>query len=232
MITLRPSQERGQSNLGWLRSRFTFSFAEYYDPQHVHFRHLRVINEDHIAQGTGFGTHPHRDMEIITYLLAGALKHRDSMGEQSVIRPGDVQGVSAGTGITHSEMNPSPTEQTHLLQIWILPDAKGHTPSYEEKHFTAEEKSDRWCLVAGKGGPSGAISINQDARLYATLLGAGKELSYDLAPGRYAWLQVARGSASLNGVELAQGDGVAVSEEKTLVLRAHEPAEVLLFDLA
>lgn len=232
MIAVRRAHERGHATYQWLTTYHTFSFNRYYDAKHMGFRSLRVINEDRIAPGTGFATHPHRDMEIITYVLEGALEHRDSMGEQTVIRPGDVQRISAGTGITHSEYNHSRTEAVHLLQIWILPDEIGLTPGYAGRAFGVEEKRGRWQLIASRGPNGGAVHINQDARLYATVIAGGEEISYDLEPGRHAWLQMARGEAALNGVDLNQGDGVAVSEERTLRLVGTGDAEALLFDLA
>lgn len=232
MITLRRAEERGHFNFGWLDTYHTFSFSDYYDPRFMGFRSLRVINEDRVAPGRGFPTHPHRDMEIITYILAGSLAHRDSMGTGSVIRPGEVQRMSAGTGVTHSERNNSADETTHLLQIWLMPGEFGIKPGYEQKAFADEEKRGRLRLVASPDGADGSVTIHQDARLYATLLDAGHEVAHELAPNRHAWAQVARGSLELNGQSLRQGDGAAVSGESRIALVGQEPAEVLLFDLA
>jgi redox-sensitive bicupin YhaK (pirin superfamily) len=230
MIAVRKSGERGHFDYGWLDTRHTFSFDRYYDPAHMGFRSLRVINEDRVAAGQGFPTHPHRDMEILTYVVEGALEHRDSMGTGSVIRPGDVQRMSAGTGITHSEFNPSGSEPLHLLQIWILPGQKGLTPEYEQKFFPAEEKRGRLRLVAAPDGADGAITIHQDTRVYAALLEPGQEVMHEIA-GRHAWVQVIRGAVTVNGTALAAGDGAAVSKELRLTLRATEPSELLVFDL-
>ncbi len=234
MITLRPAKERGHFNHGWLNTYHTFSFADYRDPKHIHFRALRVINEDVIAAGRGFGMHPHENMEIITYVLSGALEHRDSLGTGEIIRPGDGQRMSAGHGIVHSEFNPSPDEAVHLLQIWIMPDKDKQDvdPSYEQKTFADEEKRGKWRLIASPTGEQGSVKINADARLLVTKLKPGESLPIHLNPGRYAWLQVAKGAAKLNGHELAQGDGVGASDESNLTLEATEEAEVLLFDLA
>ena len=232
MITTRKSAARGHFNLGWLDTYHTFSFDQYYDPAHVHWRSLRVINEDRVAPGQGFPTHSHRDMEIITYILSGALEHRDSMGSGSVIRPGDVQRMSAGTGVSHSEFNPSDRESVHLLQIWILPESPGLAPSYEEKSFSEDERRGRWRLVASKDGREGSLTIQQDARLYAAILDAGASVDHTLGANRYAWLQVARGAVKLNEFDLQPGDGAAVSNEIALKTVAQEPAEILLFDLA
>jgi quercetin 2,3-dioxygenase len=232
MVTIRKSEVRGHFDLGWLDTYHTFSFDQYYDPAHMHFRSLRVINEDRVQPAHGFPTHSHRDMEIITYILSGALEHRDSMGNGSVIRPGDVQRMTAGTGVSHSEFNPSDTEPVHLLQIWILPETGGLPPSYEEKHFSNEERRDRLRLIASKDGRDGSVRIHQDAQLYATVLDAGKTVVHTLAENRYAWLQVARGTIRLNEIELKQGDGAAVRKESELRITAHDQAELLLFDLA
>jgi len=232
MITLRRSTERGHANHGWLDSRFSFSFSEYYDPRFMGFRSLRVINEDKVAPQGGFPTHPHRDMEIITYVLEGALEHKDSLGTGSIIRPGDGQRMSAGTGIRHSEFNPSSTEPVHLLQIWITPDREGHQPSYEQKNFPEEEKRGKLRLVASPDGAEGSVTIHQDAKLYATLLAPEQEVRHPLSTGRHAWLQVAKGKVELNGRELSQGDGAAISNEPSVNLKGKEDAEVLLFDLA
>jgi quercetin 2,3-dioxygenase len=232
MITVRKSEDRGHFDLGWLDTYHTFSFDQYYDPAHTHFRSLRVINEDRVEPGHGFPTHSHRDMEIITYILSGALEHRDSMGNGSVIRPGDVQRMSAGTGVSHSEANPSDSEQVHLLQIWILPQIHGLPPGYEEKHFSDEKRRGRLRLIASSDGRQGSVKIHQDARLYATVLDAGQTVVQALAENRYAWLQIARGTVRLNQVELKQGDGAAVGGERELTIDAHDQAEILLFDLA
>ena len=232
MIVRRPAAERGRADFGWLDSRHTFSFGEYYDPRYMGFRALRVINEDRVKPGYGFGTHPHRDMEIISYVLDGALAHRDSMGTGSVIRPGDVQRMSAGTGVLHSEMNPSETEPVHFLQIWLLPDERGIEPSYEEKRFSTEEKQGRLRLVAARDARDGALAIHQDVDLYAGVFPAGEGTRFTLRPGRHAWVQVARGGVALNGTTLDQGDGAAVSDEAALDLVAAEDSEILLFDLA
>ena len=232
MIVRRPADERGHSDLGWLDSRHTFSFAEYYDPRYMGFRALRVINEDRVKPGYGFGTHPHRDMEIISYVLEGALGHQDNMGNGSVIRPGDVQRMSAGTGVLHSEMNPSTNEPVHFLQIWLMPGERGITPSYEEKRFEAAEKQGRLRLVAAPDARDGAVAIHQDVDLYAGMFDAGEATRFEMRPGRHAWLQVLRGAVTLNGNPLNQGDGAAVSDEPALDLTATANAEVLVFDLA
>ena len=232
MIAIRKSEERGHFNHGWLDTYHTFSFDQYYDPGHVDFRSLRVINEDRVAAGQGFPTHSHRDMEIITYILSGALEHRDSMGSGSVIRPGDVQRMSAGSGVSHSELNPSHSESVHLLQVWILPRSRGLAPSYEEKSFSEDERRGRLRLVASEDGREGSVTIQQDARLYAAILDAGAPVGHTLGANRYAWLQVARGAVKLNEFDLQQGDGAAVSNETDLQIVAQETAEILLFDLA
>lgn len=229
MITRRPADARGTSQLAWLDSRHTFSFAEYYDPRHMGFGALRVINDDRVAPQQGFGKHPHRDMEIITYMLTGAIAHGDSMGNHPQITPGDVQRMTAGTGVVHSEMNPTPDE-AHFLQIWVIPDREALTPSYEQKRFTAEDKRNRLRLVASPDGREGSLSIHQDVRLYATVLDGGT-VKLPLEKGRRAWVQVALGEATLNGQRLAQGDGAAVENEAALEL-AGKGAEVLVFDLA
>lgn len=232
MISLRKAAERGHFNHGWLDTYHTFSFASYHDPRHVHFRALRVINEDRVAPGRGFGMHPHDNMEIITYILSGELEHRDSLGTGAVIRPGDGQRMSAGTGIVHSEFNPSPIDPVHLLQIWIFPDKQDVEPSYEQKTFAEEEKRNRWRLIASPNGENGSVTIHADAKLSVTKLQAGASLPIALGEGRHGWLQMAAGSATLNGRELQQGDGAGISEERSLTLTATEDAEVLLFDLA
>ncbi len=232
MITIRKSGDRGHFDLGWLDTYHTFSFDQYYDPAHTHFRSLRVINEDRVQPGHGFPTHSHRDMEIITYILAGALEHRDSMGNGSVIRPGDVQRMSAGTGVSHSESNPSDSEQVHLLQIWILPAKQGLSPSYEEKHFGEQERRGRLQLIVSSDGRDGSVTIHQDARVYAAILDAGQTVIHALDESRSAWVQVARGTLLLNDRELTQGDGAAVRQESELKLTAQDQTELLLFDLA
>jgi hypothetical protein len=230
MMNIRPSEARGHANHGWLDSHHTFSFADYYDPQFMGFRTLRVINEDRVAPRSGFGSHPHRDMEIITYVLSGQIEHRDSLGTVGVLRAGEVQRMSAGTGVLHSEMNRA-GEELHFLQIWILPEHKGLTPSYEQKAFTEQERQGRFRLVVSPQGQDGSLKVNQDMKLYSTLLSKGEQAEHTLAPGRHAWLQVARGAGTLNGVAVKAGDGVALSEESRLVLSASEPLEALLFDL-
>jgi len=232
MITLRRSDERGRTKLDWLDSRHTFSFGEYHDRRTMSFRDLRVINEDRVAPGKGFGTHSHRDMEIITYVLEGSVEHKDSTGNQTIIRPGDVQRMSAGTGISHSEYNPSKTEPVHFLQIWILPGAQNLPPSYEQRAFDLETNRGRWILLAAKDGRDGAVTVHQDVVLSVARLLPSQQASYRLKPGRYAWAQAARGSATLNGATLGEGDGASVSEEEILEVRAVDEAEVLLFDLA
>lgn len=232
MITIRRSNERGGGDYGWLNTRHTFSFDQYYDPRFMGFRSLRVINEDFVAPGQGFPMHPHRDMEIITYVLKGALEHKDSMGNGSVIRPGDGQRMTAGTGVRHSEANPSESDTMHLLQIWILPERRGIEPSYEQKSFPEIEKRGRLRQIAGPDGRDGSVTIHQDARLYVSLLAPGQEVSHPLGEGRYAWLQVAKGAVELNGKPLQQGDGAAVEKESKLTIMGTEEAEILLFDLA
>jgi quercetin 2,3-dioxygenase len=232
MITVRPAKERGHFDHGWLDTYHSFSFSEYLDPAHMGFRSLRVINEDRVDPKAGFPPHSHRDMEIITYVLAGALAHKDSMGNGSVIRPGDVQRMSAGTGVTHSEANGSETEPVHLLQIWILPEKRGITPSYEEKKFSPEEKRGRLRLVASRDGADGSVTIHQDARVYASLLDPGQTVRHTLDQGRGAWLHLVEGAATVNGTALATGDGAAIQNEGTLEIHAGEPTELLLFDLA
>ncbi len=232
MIRHRPARERGHADHGWLRTWHTFSFAGYHDPAHMGFRALRVINDDIIAAGQGFGTHGHRDMEIVTYIVEGELEHRDSLGTGSVLRPGDVQRMSAGRGVLHSEFNHSPSEDLRLLQIWLLPAREGGEPGYEERHFPADAKRGRLCPLVAPDGADGALRIGQDVRLHAGILGPGQEVVHEPAPGRHAWVQVVRGSLDLNGLELGPGDGAAVSDEARLVLSGREEAEFLLFDLA
>ncbi|MEZ2304231.1 MAG: pirin family protein [Microcoleus sp.] len=232
MIAIRKSEARGHANHGWLDSYHTFSFANYYDPKYMNFRSLRVINEDVINGGKGFGTHGHTDMEIITYVLEGALEHKDSLGTGAVIKPGEVQRMSAGTGIQHSEFNHSPSDSVHLLQIWLLPDRNGLTPSYEQRDFPLVERRGRLRLVAARDARDGAVKIHQDVDLYAAVLDKDARVSHVLQSNRYAWVQVARGSVLLNGLALEQGDGAAVSDESELVIEATAEAEFLLFDLA
>ena len=231
MIDIRKSSERGHADHGWLDTHFTFSFADYYDPEHVHFRTLRVMNDDRIAGGGGFPMHPHRDMEIVTYVLEGALAHRDSMGNGSVIKAGDVQYMSAGSGVTHSEFNPSDKEPVHLYQIWMFPEKKGLKPAYDQKNFPEAEKRGKLRLVASPDGRDGSVKIRQDNELYAAVLGKGESVRHELKPERHAYVQVARGSATLNGKRLEEGDGAAISEEKAVELTGLQDAEVLLFDL-
>jgi redox-sensitive bicupin YhaK (pirin superfamily) len=231
MITIRRSDERGAANYGWLDTKYTFSFNDYYDPEFMGFRTLRVINEDRIEPDQGFPTHGHRDMEIITYVISGELSHRDSMGNGETIHPHEVQRMTAGTGVLHSEYS-SPTDKTHLLQIWILPEARNLKPGYEQKIFPADEKKGKLRLVASKGGDDGSVTINQDVRLYASILANGEEVSHDIAEGRHAWVQLVSGSITVNGETLKPGDGAAVSEEKLLTIKANDDkTEFLLFDL-
>lgn len=232
MIKIRKASERGHFNYDWLDTYHTFSFADYMDGEHMNFRKLRVINEDTVAPGMGFPTHSHRDMEIITYVMKGAVEHKDSMGNTGVIRPGDVQRMSAGTGVTHSEFNPSKKEPLHLFQIWIFPEKGGLKPSYEQKSFSDAQKSGRFALVASPDAAEGSVTVHQDARLYAAVLKAGESVSYSLKPGRHAWVQMARGSAALNGQALGPSDAAAVSEETALKITARQDSEILLFDLA
>lgn len=231
MITVYPAAERGVTQTDWLDSRHSFSFADFADPRRMGFRSLRVINDDRVAAGAGFPTHPHRDMEILTYVLDGALEHKDSLGTGSVIRPGDVQIMSAGTGIRHSEFNPSKTAPTRLLQIWILPERSGLTPRYEQKAFPDEARRGKLLLVGAHDGRDGAVKIFQDADLYAGALAKGEATRHDLAAGRRGWLQVARGSAALNSTLLAEGDGAAIEDEARLDIEGVDGAELLLFDL-
>ncbi len=233
MITARPSGERGHANHGWLDTYHTFSFADYYDPRFMGFRSLRVINEDYVAPGRGFGTHPHRDMEIITYVLEGALQHKDSMGTSSIIRPGEVQRMTAGTGVAHSEANPSPSEPVHLLQIWIEPEKRNLPPSYEQRAYSEGERQGKLRLVASNDGRGGSVTVRQDMELYDALLAPNDEVAHELKAGRSAWVQVIKGAVTLNEkAALKGGDGAAISEEDVVKIRASESAEVLLFDLA
>jgi redox-sensitive bicupin YhaK (pirin superfamily) len=232
MITLRRSAERGHLNHGWLDTYHTFSFADYYDPAQMGFRALRVMNEDRIAAGQGFGTHGHRDMEIVTYVLSGALAHKDSLGNGEVLRPDEFQHMTAGTGIRHSEFNPSATEPVHLYQIWLLPRHAGLTPGYSQRAFPAEERHNRLRLVAAPDGADGALKIEQDARIYLATLDQQASLEQPLDANRHGWLQVLRGAIDLNSTRLSAGDGAAISAESALKITAVEPAEVMLFDLA
>jgi redox-sensitive bicupin YhaK (pirin superfamily) len=230
MITIRKSSDRGHIQQGWLNTYHTFSFADYFDEDWVHFRALRVMNEDRIAAHQGFGMHPHRDMEIITYVLSGAVQHSDSMGNSGIIRPGDVQRMSAGTGIFHSEINPM-AEELYLYQIWIMPKYKSVTPSYEQKRFEDAEKKDRLRLVASPDGEDGSVTIGQDTKLYATLLGGGKSVSHKLETNRAAWVQCVSGKLVVNGNEITSGDAAAISDESQLTIEAKESSHFLLFDL-
>jgi quercetin 2,3-dioxygenase len=229
MINIRHSEDRGHNQLPWLDSHFTFSFDRYYDPDHVQFRSLRVINEDVIAPAQGFPMHPHRDMEILTWILEGSLEHRDNAGGSGVIRPGELQHMTAGRGVMHSEFNPSPKNPVHLLQIWLLPERKGLVPSYEQLAFPDSDLRGKFNLVAG---PKAPVTIHQDANLYIARLDKGDSAKYALAPDRHAWVQIARGALELNGRELKAGDGAAISNESELTVKAQEPSEVLAFDLA
>lgn len=230
--TLRKSDERGRANFGWLDSRHTFSFGHYFDPKHVGFGPLRVINDDRVAPGGGFPPHPHSDMEIISYVLEGALAHKDSLGTGSEIRPGDVQRMSAGTGIRHSEFNASKTEPVHFLQIWIIPEQEGLQPGYEQKTFAAPEKAGKLRLVGSRDGREGSVTIHRDVDLYATVLSPGERIAHTLKAGRGAWVHVARGAIALNGQHIKAGDGVAVETPGEIALTDGEDAEVLLFDMA
>jgi redox-sensitive bicupin YhaK (pirin superfamily) len=231
MLTLSPAKERGHTRIDWLDSRHTFSFGEWYDPAHMGFRALRVINDDRVAPGGGFPTHGHADMEILSYVLEGGLAHKDSMGTGSVIRPGDVQRMSAGTGVRHSEFNESGSEPVHFLQIWIIPDRRGHAPGYEQKTFPEAERRGKLRLVASPDGRDGSVSLHQDVALWAGVLDEGQKAELPLAAGRHAWVHVARGAAAVNGKRLGEGDGAALSDERLLTLEGHG-GEVLVFDLA
>ena len=233
MIAVRHSDERGAAHLGWLESRHTFSFGDYYDAEHMGFGPLRVINEDRVKPGAGFGTHGHRDMEIISYVLEGALEHKDSIGTGSVMRPGDVQRMSAGTGIRHSEFNHSKDEPVHFLQIWLLPEQEGLPPSYEQKAFSNADKRGQLRLIASRDGRNGSVTVHQDAEIFAAVLNRSESVSYALPNGRKAWVQVARGAVTLNGKNLAAGDGSGVKEVATLEISGvSEESEILLFNLA
>jgi redox-sensitive bicupin YhaK (pirin superfamily) len=231
MITIRKAAQRGRTNIDWLDSWHSFSFGDYYDPRNMGFGPLRVINDDIVGAGGGFGMHPHRDMEIITYVVSGSLEHKDSLGTGSVIKRGEVQRMTAGTGIRHSEFNPSPSEAVRLLQIWIMPDRQGLKPSYEQRTIGDDQKQNRLRLIASHDGRDGAVTINQDADVYAALLQPGQKISHPLRTGRSAWAQVVSGNLTLNGAELSPGDGAAIQNESNLEFLAGQPAELLLFDL-
>ncbi|MDH3401628.1 MAG: pirin family protein [Chromatiales bacterium] len=231
MITILRSEDRGSADFGWLQSRHSFSFGHYYNPQQMGFGNLRVINEDTVLPGKGFGTHGHKDMEIISYVISGALEHRDSMGNGSIIQAGDVQRMSAGSGVQHSEFNPSSSEPVHFLQIWILPERTGADSGYQQLHFSGQEKTNRLCLVASRDGRDGSLGIQQEADIFACLLEQGKSVSYALTPGRRGWIQIVRGSVQINGMSLSSGDAAAVEGEESLEIAAGENAEFLLFDL-
>ena len=231
MMTIRRASERGHANFGWLDSWHTFSFGSYYDPRHMGFGDLRVINDDRVLGGEGFPSHSHRDMEILSYVLEGALAHKDSTGSGGVIRYGDVQRMSAGGGVTHSEMNGSRDEAVHFLQIWIMPERGGIEPSYEEKRFTPEDKRGRFRLIASRDAAEGSLTIHQDARVFAAIVDKGKEVTHSFAAGRKGWLHVAQGRVMVNGRELATGDGAALTDEASVTVAGAEPSEVLLFDL-
>jgi hypothetical protein len=232
MHAIRLSHERGHVDFGWLNSRHTFSFGEYHDPRFMGFGPLRVINEDRVAPGKGFGTHSHRDMEILSWVLDGALEHKDSLGTGAVIRPGELQRMTAGTGVTHSEFNGSPSEPVHFLQIWLLPERQGLEPGYEQRAFAPADLQDRWRLIAARDGRDGAVKVHQDADLYAARVSGGAELVHTPAPGRRLWLQVARGSVESDGQILSAGDAISWLGPAKVVIRAREPGEVLLFDMA
>lgn len=232
MIQVRKAQNRGHADYGWLNTYHTFSFADYYDPAHTRFRALRVMNEDRVQPGQGFGRHSHRDMEIVTYVLDGALEHQDSMDNGEVLRPGEFQRMSAGTGIQHSEFNPSDGEPTHFYQIWVLPETTGIEPSYQQKSFPQDGRHNRWQLVASRDGLDASLRIHQDVRILLADLDASAALNYELPPDRHGWLQVLRGAVTLNGIALDTSDGAAVSNETSLSIEATKPAEVMLFDLS
>lgn len=233
MIRVRKSGDRGHADYGWLKTYHTFSFASYHDPKHMHFRSLRVMNEDFVAPGKGFGTHPHDNMEIVTYVLQGALEHRDSMGNGEVLRPGEFQRMSAGTGITHSEFNPSPNEPVHLYQIWLLPKEKDIVPSYEQKRFDSQGRANKFQLVASPDGVDDSLTINQDARIYLAAIEPKEAVEHTLATGRHAWVQALRGQVTLNDIQLSAGDGAAISDESNFTLHgADSKSEVMIFDLS
>lgn len=231
MLTVRNSNQRGYANHGWLNTYHSFSFGDYYDPAHMGFRSLRVLNEDKVAAGHGFPMHPHRDMEIITWVLAGALEHKDSMGNGSVIRPGDMQRMTAGKGVFHSEFNPSKTEETHLLQIWIVPDRRNLEPGYEEKNFSVESRRNQLRVLASRDGRDGSVTVHQDITVSTSLLDAGTKLEVPIAPNRHLWIQVAKGSVRVNGALLIAGDGVALSNEALARIEGVKDSEILVFDM-
>lgn len=232
MLAVRKSEERGHADHGWLNTYHTFSFASYYDREHMGFRTLRVINEDRVQAGAGFPTHPHANMEIISYVVSGRLAHKDSMGNVKTIGPGEVQAMTAGSGITHSEYNPSESEPVHFLQIWAVPAERDLKPEYSQKHFSLEKKANRLCLLVSPDGADGSLPINQDVRLFGSILEAGESLHHQLEPGRGAWIQLIKGRVTVNGRELSQGDGLAVEDEEAIRLESSESAEFLMFDLA
>ncbi len=232
MIRIRKSEDRGFADHGWLKARHTFSFAGYHDPKHQGFRALRVMNEDRVQPGKGFGTHPHHDMEIVTYVLEGAIEHKDSMGNGSVLRPGEFQRMTAGTGITHSEFNPSDSEELHLYQIWLFPREKGLSPSYEQKRFDEREMTGKLRLVASPAAEQGSLAIEQDARIYLSRFAEPQSITHELSEGRHGWLQVLRGSVTVNDTEMQTGDGAAISDESRLTITGNSGAEIMLFDLA
>jgi quercetin 2,3-dioxygenase len=232
MITIRKSEDRGQADFGWLKARYTFSFARYVDRKHMSFRSLRVMNEDVVAPAAGFGEHPHDNMEIVTYILSGTLAHKDSMGNVATISPGEVQRMTAGEGLTHSEFNHSKTEPVHLMQIWLLPSKEDLTPGYEQKAFPIEQRRDQLRLIVSPGARDGSLLIHQDASIYASVLSPGASLVHALAAGRHAWLQLPRGQLTINGVPMTDGDGAAISGESVLSISAQRESEFLLFDLA
>ncbi len=232
MIAIRRDQDRGHFDHGWLDTKHTFSFADYHDPAHMGFRALRVINEDVVSAGAGFPPHPHRDMEIITYVLAGAVAHQDSTGGRGVIKPGEVQRMTAGRGVVHSEYNASKTEPLHLLQIWLLPEARNLTPEYEQKAFADADRRGRLRIVASRDARDGSVRINQDVALYSSILAPGESVAHELAAGRHAWIQIARGAGTVNGQAVRAGDGVSISDERELRVTATDASELLLFDLA
>lgn len=232
MLRVRRAEERGRTDWGWLDSRHTFSFGEYHDPEHMGFRALRVLNDDRVAPGAGFGTHAHRDMEILSYVLEGALEHKDSLGTGSVIRPGEIQMMRAGTGVTHSEFNQSKTEPVHFLQVWIVPDTRGLAPAYGQRGVDKDAARRGFALLASQDGRDGSLQVHQDVDLWLALPEPGARRTFTLRPGRHAWIHLARGSAQVNGMELAEGDGLAASDADSLTLVGRKAAEVLLFDLA
>jgi redox-sensitive bicupin YhaK (pirin superfamily) len=232
VLSVRRAEDRGHANHGWLETSHTFSFADYHDPAFMGFRSLRVINDDRVAPGAGFPTHPHRDMEIVTYVLEGAIAHRDSMGNGSTIRPGDVQRMTAGTGVTHSELNASKSDALRFLQVWILPSRRGLAPSYEQKAYSPDDKRGTLRLVVSPDEASGSVTIHQDVCLYATLLGPGQSTAHTFAGGRFGWVQVARGRLRVGGTPLGEGDGLAIADEAQVTLEGEDDAEALLFDLA